>query len=636
LTIVLLSCVASGAVTVQIDGSDTHQVMEGFGATTLSLAYAAKDNVRADLRPKALQAVYRDVGLNMGNLELEPFESPPSNVFAPANDDADPSSFNANGFNWVQSDNLVDKIVTPAKQYGFDNYYLGPVVNTGYALSWVNALRSSDYQRFLDEIAEHVLAAVTHWRDAYSITPRYLQLWNEPLSGNGELSGGSPQELVDIVKRTGARLTAAGFTPRFVVPAEETESISLSHASLILADAAARPFVGAIAYHPYPYGSTYASVPNILSSSGSGKPSATAIAARNSLRDLGAQYGIPVFMVEVSHSDLSFDDFDGVRGRAIQIHDELEYADASAFFGMNAMWDSTSHAEHYAGRADPGFYSETDTIALVNNDTGAISISPMGHAIGHYARWIRRGAVRVGATSSDPLLQISAFADRARARTVVVAINNATTSLTVDVSFTGLSVSGSATGEQSTASAVWAKLPDRSIVPSAPFEFSAPARSVTTWSFPLLGALTDAGAPNDDAGSRGGMPGAAGGAPSIGGAAGGGGAAPSTGGAAGGSGRGGAGNTIPSGGTAGNAGVQTDGESDSGTRPDSGARSPTKTSQGGGCNCHTASRQSGPSPGPTVAVVLLGMLLGRLSSRRRSFLQDRLLAGSTLMPTTKS
>jgi hypothetical protein len=36
-----------------------------------------------------------------------------------------------------------------------------------------------------------------------------------------------------------------------------------------------------------------------------------------------------------------------VRGRAIQIHDELVYADAAAFFGMNAMWDTTSHAQHY-------------------------------------------------------------------------------------------------------------------------------------------------------------------------------------------------------------------------------------------------------------------------------------------------
>ena len=99
-----------------------------------------------------------------------------------------------------------------------------------------------------------------------------MQLFNEPLSGNGELAGGSVPEIIDIVKRAGARLRAEGFaTMKFVIPAEETEELSLEHATAVLADPVARPFVGAIAYHPYPYGSTYASVPNILATSGSGQ-----------------------------------------------------------------------------------------------------------------------------------------------------------------------------------------------------------------------------------------------------------------------------------------------------------------------------------------------------------------------------
>jgi O-glycosyl hydrolase len=591
--------------------------MEGFGATTSSLAYDTKDNVRADLRPLAIQSAYRDVGLNMGNLSPEPCESSPSNVFSPANDDGDPLSLNASGFNWIQSDNLVDKIVTPAKPYGFDAYYLGPVISTTFALAWVNALRSSDYDGFLNEIAEHVLAVATHWRDAYGITPRFLQLWNEPLSGNGELVGGSPQELVDIVKRTGVRLLAAGIVPRFVVPAEETEAISLSHASLILADAEARSYVGAIAYHPYPYGSTYASVPNILSSSGAGTPNAAAVTARNNLRDLGAQYSLPVFMVEVSHSELSFDDFDGVRGRAIQIHDELEYADASAFFGMNALWDSTSHAEHYSGRSDPGFYSETDTIVLIDNGSGEVRISPMGHAIGHYARWIRRGAVRLGATSSDPLVQISAFVEQARGQAVIVAINNATAERTLDVSFTGLSVSGSATGEQSTAGAIWARLPEAALGSSSSFEFSAPARSITTWSMPLLGAMVDAGVAQagtggaTDAGPSGGSGGrgSAGTANDSGTAAGTGGKSAGTGGKSAGTG----GTTAKSGGTS--------------TRADASVKASGRAADAGGgrgaakagadCSCRVARGE----PRVTVALGLMlalnGSVLARVSRRQR-------------------
>lgn len=497
------SATASAAVTVDVDAGRTHQTIEGFGATTIPLVYGATDNVPPALRADAIAAAYGDVHLNMGNLEPEPFESPPSNVYAPANDDSDPFNLNANGFNWIQSDNLVDKIVTPAAPYGFDNYYLGPVAGTGFSLSWVNDLRTGDYTTFLDEIAEHVVAIVTRWRDAYGITPRYFQLWNEPLSGNGELVGGSPQELVDIVKRAGARLESAGFSMHFVVPAEETESISLEHASLILADPEARPYVGAIAYHPYPYGSTYASVPNILSTSGSGSPDAQAVAARNGLRDLGAQYGIPVFMVEVSHSELSFDDFNGVRGRAIQIHDELEYADAAAFFGMNALWDSTSHAQHYAGRADPGFYSETDTIVLIDNDAGEVHISPMGHAIGHFARAIRRGALRLDATSDDALLQVTAFRDDAQGRFVLVVINNATAERAVNVSLAGLSLTGSLSAEQSTAASIWTPLSEMPIAQGSAFTVTVPAESVTTYWAPILGADIEAGAPSLDAGASG-------------------------------------------------------------------------------------------------------------------------------------
>lgn len=65
--------------------------MKDFGATTLSLAYGAKDNVPAALRAQAIQAAYGEVRLNMGNLGIEPFEAAPADVLAPGNDDSDPT-----------------------------------------------------------------------------------------------------------------------------------------------------------------------------------------------------------------------------------------------------------------------------------------------------------------------------------------------------------------------------------------------------------------------------------------------------------------------------------------------------------------------------------------------------------------
>lgn len=493
------STVASADVAVTLDYSKQHQTMQGFGATTLSLVFNAMDNVPPALRTQAIDALYNQVKLTMGNLEIEPFEAPASDVYAPANDDTSTTTFGA--FNWVQSDNMMQKVVTPGQAFGFNHFWIGPVISTGFALAWAPPLRSSNYQRYLDELAEHVAAVAIHWRDAYRITPEYLQLFNEPLSGNGELAGGSVTEIIDIIKRSGDRLRAEGFaTMTFVVTAEETEAISLRDAQMILADPGARKYVGAIAYHPYPYGSTYASVPNILATSGSGTPDAGKVSVRNQLRDLGAQYGIPTMMVEVSHSELPFDAFDGVRGRAIQIHDELVYADAAAFFGMNAMWDTTSHAQHYQGRADPGFYNETDTIVLIDNLLNKVVISPMGRAIGHYARWIQQGNVRIDANADDPLVQVTAFRDDPQGRLVVVAVNNANAPRTIAVNAVNApELLGTLTGERSTASAVWE--PFTGPTTSTGWTIDLPAHSVTSMASSMI-----ASARGDDVGLGHGSP----------------------------------------------------------------------------------------------------------------------------------
>ena len=211
-------------------------------------------------------------------------------------------------------------------------------------------------------------------------------------------------------------------------------------------------------------------------------------------------------MVEVSHSDIPFDSFDGVRGRAIQIHDELVYADAAAFFGMNAMWDSTSHAQHYEGRQDPGFYSETDTVVLVDNTMNKVVISPMGRAIGHYARWIKRGAVRLEATSSDPLVQVTAFRDDAQCRIVLVAINNSSETRTLTVAATNAPLlTGALTGERSTGTdvgAVWQPLIGTTT--GTGWSVDVPPHSVTSMAAAIPVAASPDGGNASDGGVTGG------------------------------------------------------------------------------------------------------------------------------------
>lgn len=477
-----------------IDPSQAHQKMDGFGATHYPLIYTPGDNrLSSSLRAQALDAVYKQVQLTTGYIALPLYETPATATDlwnSRRNDNADPLAINESGFNFRLHDEIKTRFLDPAIARGFDDFYLGLTINVRWASPWMKTIRSADYNRYLDETAEQIAAGALHWRDKNGISPRHIQLFNEPTNGNRELDGGTAQEVRDIVKRVGARLRSLGFADvKFVVPGDGSEQRSLEVAKVILADPDARQYVGAIAYHPYPYGSTYAAVPNILNTSGQGNPDPQKVAVRNQLRDLGKQYGIPLWMTEVSHAEVPALSFANLLGRAIHVHDELVYADAAAYFGMGNMWDSQTHREHYGDR-NTDLFSEDSTIALIETEKQKVHITGMGYAIGHYARWVKRGAVRIGAASDDPLVQVTAFKDEARKRFSLVLINNKTAAAPVQVKWSGLGNTQpfTFTGERSTAGTFWTPLAAfPSDTPTA-MTLTLPAKSVTS-----LGADLPAG-----------------------------------------------------------------------------------------------------------------------------------------------
>jgi O-glycosyl hydrolase len=291
---------------------------------------------------------------------------------------------------------------------------------------------------------------------------------------------------VNIIKTAGARLRKEGFpTLKFVVPNSETVSAALAETQAILEDSVARQYVGVIGYHPYPYGSQYASVPNILAASGQGNPNADEITVRNQLGTLARKYNIPVWMTEVSHGEVAYNSFDGLRGRAIHIHDELLYAGASAYFGMNNMWDETAHAEHFGSGT---VFDETEVIALIENSKDSVHLTGIAYAIGHYARWFKKGAILLTSTSSDARIQVSAFRDDARGNFVMVLINNNSSAQNVTVNVNGLNLDTTQgfKGEQSTASRYWQPLAGPLQLPWA---VNLPALSVTSLSVHIQGGV---------------------------------------------------------------------------------------------------------------------------------------------------
>ena len=464
---------AATTVRVEVNTAAAHQVMEGFGATTASLVYqnGADDKVPAALRTRAVQAVYGDVKLTLGNVSLGQWE--------PANDDADPMHLNEPAFEVAGLQAVNEKLMAPARALGADGLYPGNVISMD-ATEWLKPLRGSNYNRYIDECAEYVVSSVLKWRDVTGQIPRYHAMFNEAIWGNQELKGGNTKEIIDIIKRAGGRLRSAGMPTRFVIASEYSAAQSAALSKEILADPDARQYVGAIGYHVYPYGSAYSSMPVILAGAGAGRPDQAALADRKALRDLGRQYNVPVWMNEVSHGELDPRTMDALRARAIQIHDELQYADASAFFGMHAMWDSKSNSEHFgAGRS---LLKEEDTIVLIDVDAQSVLITGTGYAIGHYARWVPRGTLRVEATSDDPLLMVSAFTNRKTGKASFVIINNDAASKSVRVHLSGATLDGGLTGEQSSGDARWKALGAVALDGDAKdaFVVTVPGKSVTS------------------------------------------------------------------------------------------------------------------------------------------------------------
>lgn len=481
---------AAPNVSITADLSVSYQKLEGFGqAEPSSLAYPGLGSTLTDtLRRTAIDKAYRQVGINMGTIGTI-LESPGS-YDQRQNDNSDPFSINWAGFNADALTLTKEYLIDLARPLGFTGYYLGAEgPNVRWGSPWLAPIRQQNYSQFLDEAAEQVLANVTYWKNTYGEEPQFFQIGNEQESGNNasinpDLNDFGPvnvtQQVVDVIKRAGARVRAAGFlNTRFMVGSEETEEVSYALASAILADPEASQYVGAIGYHTYPYNQGYSSISFILSTSGAGNPDPSRIAIRNRIRDLARQHNIEVWQTENSNGGVSPLSFDDCLGRAIHIHDEFLYANASAYFAMQSIWDLASQQMHFGNTNLYGNANEGIAV-LINNPTSQVDITGMGYAIGHYARWIKPGAVRVDAQSSDPLVQVTAFRDDTAGRVSFVLINNSSAPTTATVNLNAAALSGNLTGEQSTPAAYWAPLAAFAPDSATRFHIALPATSVTS------------------------------------------------------------------------------------------------------------------------------------------------------------
>ena len=408
---------------VSVDLTSKRQVMQGFGSservwTDPHLSNNPQTIVPAAARRQILQLLYTRLGLT----RVRPI--------------LDQGVQKERGSPFAFGGKLADAhvaFVKEARRYGLKTVFPGPV----YLEPWMGA---GDVDAYVD----WAMAMMERWRSR-GVELAYYAPQNEP-QVNGNFA---PDFLRRVVIQLGTRLRKAGFKTKLIVPDDENPVDAYRRAAAILADPAARRYVGALAYHIYRVGDT------------------TDI---RRLGELASRYGVPVWMTE--YSDTSYANWPGALDWAVRVHTLIAEGKVSA-------------VDYFSGFF--GSWAESSTMISITFRDGlyqSISPTPVYWLTGQWSRWVRPGYRRVAVTSeSDPVLT-SAFTGSRRA--VIVSVNRGDSETAVRYSVLGSRLGTTITSTRTSDRERWRTLPP---IRSRGSRFTAtlPARSVTTFLVPLAG-----------------------------------------------------------------------------------------------------------------------------------------------------
>jgi hypothetical protein len=297
--------------------------------------------------------------------------------YSTVNDNADPFTINWAGFHFSDLDDTIEKVVLPLQQrlaaqgqrlevnlnyVAFTNQMTATGCPTG--LSYVHDDSPEEY-------AEFVLATYLHLQGKYGWVPDYWEVILE--ADNTPFWRGT--QIGRAIAAAAARLRAYGFTPRFIAPS----TTDMGHAWMYFDAMITVPGVSGnlveLAYHRYG-GVTLSNL--------------QAIASR------ARQYGIGAAMLE--HIGSGYQD----------LHQDLK-------IGNNVAWQQFTLAS--MGVDDGSGYYVVDAS---NPSRPVVRLGSRTRYLRQYFRYIRPGAVRIEAATSNPTFDPVAFLAPDGSETVVV------------------------------------------------------------------------------------------------------------------------------------------------------------------------------------------------------------------------
>ena len=270
------------------------------------------------------------------------------------NDNNDPNSANLAGFQFGPFDYQVEQMILPLKaRLAARGEQLH--INVNYLDFMWNAARQGSLNHATNpaEFAEFVLVFFVRLRDRYGITPDAFEMILEPentISWSGDNIG---RGLVAVA----ARLAANGFHPQFIAPSTTAMDHAVPYFNSLLTIPGAGNLVSTLAYHRY-----------------GGESEANAVLIRNA----AAARGIKTAMLEKVGAGID------------ELMEDLTVAHVSA-------WQQWGMADE-SGHADAGAYYLR--VNLGQSPSSAISMASRTKLLAHVFRSVRRGAVRIGSSST--------------------------------------------------------------------------------------------------------------------------------------------------------------------------------------------------------------------------------------------
>ncbi len=281
--------------------------------------------------------------------------------FATVNDNSDPHLINPAGFQWGEVDQKMDGVVLPMRR----------LLEARGERLFFNAVYGA-FERTIcppgqyihgdpEEYAEFVLALYLHLQQKYGVVP---DTWEMILEPDNTLTWSHPRAIAAAVRATSRRLREAGFTPRFVAPSTTSMANAWRYLDTMVTVPGGLTDVVEISYHRY------------REREGAHLDSIARRATRLGLRtSMGEHIG------------------SGYR----DLYEDLTVANVSSWEQFTIAYPEKDNGAQYYQIKDP----ETETPRAVPGWR-----TPL---LRQYFRYIRAGAVRVGAVSAAATMRPVAF-----------------------------------------------------------------------------------------------------------------------------------------------------------------------------------------------------------------------------------